>query len=122
MGGKVTFKVSNAPHVTKMKNKFPAWYYDIEVFVGSSDSFHVLRRYSEFLWLNDELRSSPPPGAKIENLVEPPPSGSCFCQRNTETFRNTRKAELFSFLEGALLQQKGFSQHPAMKEFLAFDK
>jgi len=104
------------------RTKLPAYYYTIEVSPGTSvpegddipESIKVFRRYSEFEWLYNKLKSTSTDSSKTFPTLPPKTS---FCQTQTEEFRKDRQSELFAFLDD-VLSMPGTVQHVAMKEFL----
>jgi hypothetical protein len=93
------------------KSNHPAFYYKLDVFCGHSTR-SVLRRYSEFQWLFNQLPRS-------ADVVLPP--GTCFCYPQDETFAQNRSDQLREFLRD-LLQQPTFASHPTVVDFLEINE
>lgn len=105
------------------KTNHPAWYYTIQVH-SEHRSHTIVRRYSQFHWLYDELRSHPPANRMDYGSDQPPiciPPKTCPFQIQTDEFAQTRLEELSEFLKDALLRP-GYASHPAVARFLELDR
>jgi len=107
------------------KLSFPAYYYQVVVYRGH-DKKTVLRRYSQFKWLQHQLLAHPPPpplnneNSTSNTTSEPLPSlppGTCPWQRQDDGFAACRMDELADFL-AQLLGQPGIANHQAVISFL----
>lgn len=114
-----------------IKSKLPAYYYIIEVCVGGTTDqpLKVYRRYSEFIWLYNKLKSNPPPPLSLLsteentnniNIPTLPPKTLFWKKQISDEFRNERQTQLYNFLDD-ILSRPGYSTHPAMKSFLLLD-
>ncbi len=102
------------------KSNHPAVYFRIEVFCEQKK--HIcLRRYSQFKWLHEQLKSSPPRAANQEEHDLSMPPGSCPWQVQNEEFLQVRLEALRDYLSD-VLARPGYARHPAMRFFLELDK
>uniref|UniRef100_A0A7S2A771 PX domain-containing protein n=1 Tax=Trieres chinensis TaxID=1514140 RepID=A0A7S2A771_TRICV len=104
------------------KTDHPAVYYTIRVLCGRSE-LTCPRRYSEFRWLYEQLRASPPvpvEGSDDRKPVPFPPRTCLFHDSRDEDFLNNRLERLCDFI-GYMLRQPGFADHPAMVSFLELE-
>jgi len=112
---------SNAMQVPG-KEKYPAYYYQIDIF-REKKQHSVLRRYSQFQWLYQQLlvqykqslASGAPP---TEPMVFPPKT--CPWQTQDDEFAENRLEQLFEFLTDAL-KRPGVASHGAVVKFLELD-
>jgi hypothetical protein len=102
----------------------PAWYYTIQVY-SERRSHSITRRYSQFRWLYDELRSHPPDAIHEQDAPNQPPISippkTCPFQFQTEDFAQNRLEQLHDFLKDAL-QRPGYASHPAVSQFFELDR
>jgi len=103
------------------KLSFPAYYYQVVVYRGH-DKKTLLRRYSQFKWLHQQLLAHPPilnnenSTTNSEPLPSLPP-GTCPWQRQDDGFAACRMDELADFLT-QLLGQPAIANHQAVISFL----
>ena len=100
------------------RTSFPAYYYKVEVFCGRHPPRTIYRRYSQFKWLCEKLRTTGGGGCD-EPPGFPPPSG-CLWSPRTESLARGRLADLRDFLTEALTR-KGIAGHEMVAEFLELD-
>ena len=104
------------------RTNLPAYYYTVAVY-REHDKTPVLRRYSEFYHLYQELKRHPPAITtdRRPSVVETPihmPPGTCpWFHRDTEEFLKSRMEQLDEFLED-VLSRPGYSNHPSVIAFL----
>jgi hypothetical protein len=105
------------------KTNTPAVYYQVAVFCEHR-KITFLRRYSNFKWLYDQLKASPPPPVQDDLYREPPPlnmpPGTCFFHSQDDAFIQNRKEQLMDFIDDALILP-GYAQHPAVILFFELD-
>lgn len=101
-----TLPTSSCSNSMKANSALPAYYYRVAVFCGH-DRKVVLRRYSQFKWLWNELAAA---------SVSFPP-GTCPWQRQDDGFAERRMQELYTFLD-EILQHLQYAQHGAVAIFL----
>lgn len=77
-------------------SNFPAFYYRIELSCGSQKHV-VLRRYSEFAHLYRCIATEVPLGSTAF------PPGTCFCQRQENSFAENRAEQLHEFMHDCLM-------------------
>jgi hypothetical protein len=112
-----------APAAVGGKKSLPAYYYEIVVY-REHDRKRVLRRYSQFKWLHEQILAHPPPPgetAAAEETVEGPfprfPPGSCPFQWQDEVFAQNRMEQLAEYIAN-MLSRPGYARHPAVVAFL----
>jgi hypothetical protein len=101
---------------------FPAYYYEMTVY-RERNSKTILRRYSHFKWLHQQLRRNPPMDAVAVNASANTlsfPSGSCFYQTQDDDFAQARLELLRDWLSDVLMQP-GYASHPAVRKFLELE-
>ena len=104
------------------RTNLPAYYYTVTVY-REHDKTSLLRRYSQFYNLYQELRRHPPNIAADQRttFVETPihmPPGTCpWLHRDSEEFLNARMEQLDEFLED-VLSRPGYANHPSVIAFL----
>lgn len=118
-----TFLRDNPPSVPSEiqgKTNLPAYYYSIGVYQEHEKRL-LLRRYSHFRWLYQQLSSHPPAEAATTRHQTTPihmPSGTCpLFHWQDEKFVAIRQEQLSQFMED-LLGRPGYANHPAVKTFL----
>lgn len=100
----------------------PAVYFDVIVFCEHR-KLVLLRRYSNFYWLYEQVKDFQPPHVEgdfaiYEPLVMPPKT--CFFQPQDDEFIKNRKEQLGEFLDD-LLSRPSYAEHPAVRLFFDLD-
>jgi hypothetical protein len=114
---------SEAPAVPSIiggKDNFPAYYYEVTIY-QEHNKRSILRRYSHFKWLLDQVKADPPADEQPPDAapIRMPP-GTCPFQYQSEDFATNRKEQLSEFLAD-LLHRPGYATHPASLTFLELD-
>ena len=118
-------------HLPPGNASFPAYYYRVTIYRGHQTNT-VLRRYSQFKWLYDELRLARPSQQQqstvaatattaIHTTFPVMPPGTCPWDRPNDAFAACRHDELADLLTALLeLQLPGTNNasHPAVVAFL----
>lgn len=106
------------------KPSFPAYYYQVVIYRGHQKKT-VLRRYSQFKWLYNQLVAyRPPPSAASATSPATPspfpsmPPGTCPWDRQDDAFAAVRQDELADFLTSVLERPGGYTNHEAVVAFL----
>jgi PX domain len=99
------------------KSNHPAYYYETVVY-REHNKQTLLRRYSQFKWLYDQLRASPPTDDQNPNAqpIHMPP-GTCPFQWQSDAFAQNRLEQLGEFIND-VLARPGYASHPAVATFL----
>lgn len=100
----------------------PAVYYELVVSCEHK-KIVLLRRYSNFRWLYEQVKDFQPPHMEGDFTVYEPlgmPPGTCFLQPQDDAFILNRKGEL-AFFVGDLLSRPGYAEHPAVVLFFELD-
>ena len=111
----------SVPSSIKGRDHLPAYYYTVNV-QREHNQTSLLRRYSHFYWLYQQLKSDPPvdpsSGRHVsEGPIRMPP-GICQCfQGPSDRFAQNRMEQLDRFLED-VLKRPGYANHPAVITFL----
>ena len=117
---KISDDLPSTPSVIRGKDRLPAFYYKVVVY-REHETSTVLRRYSHFYWLYQQLLSNPPvvpaeQGRSAVSIKIPP--GTCpLYFRQDNDFANNRQQLLAQFLED-VLSQPGYAKHEAVVQFL----
>jgi hypothetical protein len=77
----------------------------------------VLRRYSQFEWLYQNL---PPSITHFDEPLHLPPKTPCLCQQQSDSFAQNRMEQLQDFLRDVLIR-RGAAQHDAVATFLELE-
>lgn len=115
----LTSAVTESTETIPGKRHHPAYYYKIEVF-REKQQHSVLRRYSQFQWLYDQLQQYSQAQEEHDEEDIPPmvfPPKTCPWQSQDEVFAQNRLEELRDFLTDALRRPR-MASHPAVKQFL----
>ena len=107
-----------SPDAIPGKHHHPAYYYKVDVF-REKQQHSVLRRYSQFQWLYDQLQKHSQVQQRDEEEIPPMvfPPRTCPWQSQNEAFAQNRLEELRDFLTDALRRPR-VASHPAVKHFL----
>lgn len=100
----------------------PAAYYDVVVFCEHRKVL-LLRRYSNFYWLYQQVKDFNPPRVEGDDTIYEPlvmPPGTCFLQQQSDDFIKNRRLQLSEFVDD-LLSRPGYSEHPAVRLFFELD-
>ena len=99
------------------KTNHPAFYYQIHVFRGQT-KHTILRRYSHFQWLYQQIQDSLQTLQEQDDLMNAElPPGTCPLHFQSDDFAKNRQKGLETFLKD-LLDKSHFSSHPAVLVFL----
>jgi hypothetical protein len=104
------------------KTHCPAVYYDVAVFCEHRKAV-LLRRYSNFFWLYEQVKNFQPAQVEGDPTVYEPlvmPPGTCFLQQQDDEFIKNRKEQLGEFVD-VLLSRPGYAEHPAVRLFFELD-
>jgi len=115
-------KLSELPEVPSAiggKSNLPAYYYEVAVY-REHDKKTVLRRYSQFNWLYEQLIASPPQDEQPPDAGPIRLPGACPLQWQDDKFAQTRLGRLMDFI-GDTLARPGYASHPAVLSFLELD-
>mmetsp|Transcript_6371 Transcript_6371/g.8288 ORF Transcript_6371/g.8288 Transcript_6371/m.8288 type:complete len:156 (+) Transcript_6371:126-593(+) len=99
------------------KTNHPAFYYEINVYRGQITR-KILRRFSHFRWLYDQIKTTVSTAEEEEDLknIQVPP-GTCPLHFQSDDFAKAREKALEEFLK-SLLDKSSFSSHAAVITFL----
>ena len=106
------------------KHQHPAYYYRIDVF-RERHQHSVVRRFSQFRWLYDQIAGYSPPQTQEEGM--PPldpivfPPKTCPWHTQDEEFAQNRLEGLREFLTD-VLRRPGIASHPAVRQFLKLNE
>lgn len=103
------------------KTNHPAVYFALTIFCQHKKRT-LYRRYSNFVWMNEQLKASPPlvsDGSADAPLSLPP--GTCFFQKQDDAFLQNRLEELQEYVR-SLLKKQGYAKHPAVVSFFELDR
>lgn len=116
----VTNNRPSIPREIQGKTSLPAYYYSIAVY-REHEKRIVLRRYSHFRWLYQQILSRPPAIQSHHSTLKKPiqlPFGTCpLFQWQDDNFAATRQELLSQFMED-ILGRPGYANHAAVKTFL----
>jgi len=113
------------------KTNLPAYYYQVIVY-REHEKRTLLRRYSQFKWLYEQLVADPPPlpasmsdedqvaavaAMAAKGRISMPPGTCSLFQRQDDAFAQNRVEQLDSFLQD-VLGRPGYASHPACRAFL----
>lgn len=104
------------------KTHCPAVYFEVIVFCEHR-RIVLLRRYSNFYWLYEQITDFHPPPVEGDTTVYEPlvmPPGTCFLQQQDEEFIKNRREQLSEFVDD-LLSRQGYTKHPAVRLFFELD-
>jgi len=104
------------------KTHCPAVYYEVAVSCEHR-KIQLLRRYSNFYWLYQQVKDFHPPPVEGDPLVYEPlvmPPGTCFLQPQDDEFIKNRKEQLSEFVDD-LLSRPGYAEHTAVRLFFELD-
>jgi hypothetical protein len=124
MEGKSLINLQQPPTPSSIggRKELPAYYYTVTVFREHSKT-PLLRRYSQFSWLSQQLMSNPPvtdPHRQVgttTSRIRLPPGTCLWVQGQDDEFAQNRMEQLGEFLD-EVLRRPGYANHPAVLAFL----
>ena len=115
-------KLSELPAVPSAiggKSNLPAYYYEVTVY-REHEKKSMLRRYSHFKWLYEQLIWNPPQDEQPSDTKPIRLPGACPLQWQDDNFAQTRLERLMDFIDDTLARP-GYASHPAVLTFLELD-
>lgn len=112
-----SFLIEAVPPSVGGNTVLPAYYYEVVVYREHSKK-SLLRRYSQFKWLYDQLKAHPPSDEQLPSArpIQMPP-GTCLFQRQDDAFAQNRLEQLNEFIDD-VLGRPGYASHEATLAFL----